>query len=147
MESKQVDQLIVDLIKNKKIARQSELLALLAASGVSITQPNLSRRMEKLQLRKAEGYYILPIKVELKYDHIKSIDLAPPNLMLIHTSAGFAGSVATEIDQIRREKGSKLGAILGTIAGDDTILVITQDNKKLLEMHSNLLNYFSNKSD
>jgi len=143
IDIKQVDELIVDLIKSKSVSKQSDLLVLLHNNKVKITQPNLSRRMERLQIKKEMGYYVLPAKVELKNTQIKSIDLAPPNLMVIHTLSGFAGSIAAQIDQIKKEKNSKLSSVLGTIAGDDTILLIAKNAKKLQEIHKQIIYFFS----
>ena len=143
MENKQIDQLIIEIIKNGKIAKQAELLSKLYEKGLKVTQPNLSRRMERLQIKKEMGIYVLPIKADNVHKHIKDIIIAPPNLLLIHTIAGFEGSVAAEIDQVRYDKKSSIRNILGTIAGDDTVLVVGKNINGLKEIHQGLIRHFS----
>lgn len=118
-------------------------MEMLSKKGIKITQPNLSRRMEKLSIRKEAGFYSKALAAVIKHRHVKSIAKSIPNLIVIHTTAGFAGSVAAQIDQARLGERKCFKSILGTIAGDDTILVIVQDPKDLQQACRQLEDYFS----
>lgn len=125
------------LIGNKKISSQDELLKQLEISGFKMTQATLSRDLKFLRVAKMpdgdEGYiYSLP-EVETAVSP-KSLESFPMNgflsmefaqgLGLMKTLPGFASSIASAIDMM------KISDIAGTIAGDDTILLIPRDGAK-----------------
>jgi transcriptional regulator of arginine metabolism len=140
---KNLDQLILEIIQNNKITKQIELIEILRKNGIEINQPNLSRKMDKLSIKKDAGIYAKQAAPMIKHHHVKSIAKSMPNLIVIHTSSGFAGSVAAEIDQCRANQNRKFKAILGTIAGDDTVLVVVGDPKDLQQAYIQLEDYFS----
>jgi arginine repressor len=98
--------------------------------------------MDKLSIKKDARIYAKQAAPIIKHHHVKSIAKSMPNLMVINTSSGFAGSVAAEIDQCRANQNRKFKAILGTIAGDDTVLVIVKDVKDLHQVSRQLEEYF-----
>lgn len=130
---------IRNLIAREKITSQDVLLHKLESLGYSLTQATLSRDLKFLQVGKVsdreKGYiYILPDDVRFKDDGIgksKSsgnfladgfLSIAfSGNLAVIRTIPGYASSIASLID-----RAGNYG-ILGTIAGDDTILIIPSD--------------------
>lgn len=137
------------LISRDKVSSQDELLRLLSDEGIRMTQATLSRDLKYLGVGKMpdniKGYvYVLPDQDVADYNQNKpvipvtgviSIDFAR-GMGLIKTWSGFAQSVASTIDSWN------IWEIAGTIAGDDTILVIPRDSvskEELLERLSQFL--------
>ncbi|HEY1338094.1 MAG TPA: arginine repressor [Bryobacteraceae bacterium] len=132
---------ILKLIRAKKISTQEELAEELQKQGIAATQVTLSRDLRELRLVKTrEGYQemapeeIGPQFSILAAEFLKDV-LRAQNLIILKTSPGHANSVAVALDN---EQWSE---IVGTIAGDDTILVIAPDvptaesvQEKLLEL-------------
>jgi len=143
--------LIRDLIKTKKIASQEELIEELSAIGYSVTQSTISRDIKQLNLVKVrnslqEEYYALSSKyqvdpqfnigkIKFKFkENVISVDLSN-NIIVIKTNSGEAQGVAAVID------GSNFEEIMGTVAGDDTIICVanSEDNaKKILKFFQQL---------
>ncbi|MBA3251003.1 MAG: arginine repressor [Geodermatophilaceae bacterium] len=132
---------IVALVHSKPVHSQAELGRLLAAEGVSVTQATLSRDLEELgaaKLRGADGgpgAYVVPDEGEAP---LRAAASAPPrlarllgdllleaeasaNLAILRTPPGAAQFLASALDR------SGLPYVLGTIAGDDTILVVSRE--------------------
>ena len=122
------------LIGSRNISSQDELMKLLEKKGFELTQATLSRDLKYLKVAKMpddrEGYvYILPDKeksveeVELPGSGLSgliSIDFAQ-GMAILRTLPGHANSIAYTIDNLDAYE------IAGTIAGDDTILLIPRD--------------------
>jgi len=123
------------LIKDKRVASQEELLGLLVAEGYSLTQATLSRDLKLLKVGKvSEGqtgyYYTLPgeddkreseknYALDFQRGYV-SIEFSHNN-GVVRTLTGHANSVALALDNLA------MGEILGTIAGDDTVLIIVKE--------------------
>lgn len=127
--------IIKKIISSTKVGTQDELLTLLAEKGYMLTQATLSRDLKFLKIGKVsdteKGYiYFLPDSGEKLSSNKIGIptDSFPTNgfvslkfsnnLGVIRTKAGYANSIASYIDTKAPYE------ILGTIAGDDTILII-----------------------
>jgi len=121
------------IIGNREIASQEELLILLEKQGFSMTQATLSRDLKYLKVAKmpnGDSYvYILPdntsVAEEVEYaaypfSGFVSLDFAQ-GMGLMRTLPGHASSIAYALDQLNAYE------IAGTIAGDDTILIIPRD--------------------
>ena len=122
------------LIGSRNISSQDELSKLLEVQGFSLTQATLSRDLKYLKVAKMPddqaGYvYILPDKEQVleETDHsgqglqgLISLDFAQ-GMAILRTLPGHASSVAYTIDNLDAYE------IAGTIAGDDTILLIPRD--------------------
>ncbi len=122
------------LIGSMNISSQEELLRLLEKQGFEMTQATLSRDLKYLRVAKMpddqSGYvYILPDKEQVVEENglvrpglsgLISIDFAQ-GMAILRTLPGHAGSIAYTID------GLDAYEIAGTIAGDDTILLIPRD--------------------
>ncbi len=126
--------LIKEIITHKTIASQEELVAELLKRGMEVTQATLSRDLQELNVARVHSMngirYILPqdteerqIKTLVGYEII-NIDANETNV-IIRTLPGRAGGVASFLDSIRNPY------ILGTIAGDDTIIIIPSTTKKI----------------
>ena len=132
------DATILDLIQNQKIAHQQELVEKLKALGVHIPQSTLSRRLKSLGIAKIHNYYqIIDLKKPVGVS-VLSLKVSFPNLIVLHTLPGHANSIAFQLDQkMDANKNSSLKKsyqfLLGTIAGDDTILLISDGTKEGIE--------------
>ena len=119
---------ILKLIRAKSISTQEDLAQELKKLGLAATQVTLSRDVHELGLAKTpEGYRQIarseggPTLATLAAEFLQDVRLAQ-NLIVMKTSPGHANSVAVALDD---EEWSE---VVGTLAGDDTILVITPDN-------------------
>ena len=132
---------ILKLVRARRIHTQEELARELARQGLHTTQVTLSRDIKKLGLAKtAEGYTPLSTaapaeRVDLRQvaaEFLREVRRAK-NLVVVKTPPGKANALAVEID---RENWSE---IAGTIAGDDTILIVTPDNSTASRLQRKLL--------
>lgn len=130
---------ILKLIQTRSIHTQDELAQALKEIGVPATQVTLSRDIRDLRLAKTpEGYRQLgsqpsgPNLAMLASEFLQDIRPAQ-NLLVLKTSPGHASSVAVALD---RESWPE---IVGTVAGDDTILVILPDTPTAEEIRTRLL--------
>ena len=125
---------LLDLITRYEIETQDELIGHLKEMGFDVTQATISRDIRELKIAKmttGKGTYryVLPKQIDpasgVKFssaliDSITTVDFAQ-NLVVIKTYPGLASAVAGGIDRMN------LTQILGCVAGDDTIMVITRD--------------------
>jgi transcriptional regulator of arginine metabolism len=131
---------IVAILSSASVRSQSELAALLADEGIDVTQATLSRDLEELgavKLRGADGgvgVYIVPEDgspvrgvaggtdrmSRLLGELLVSTD-ASGNLAVLRTPPGAAHYLASAIDR------AALPEVVGTVAGDDTILVVARE--------------------
>jgi transcriptional regulator of arginine metabolism len=131
---------IVRLIRGQKIYTQEQLAHELAAQGIAATQVTLSRDIRELGLVKTpEGYRQMeaasgPGVAAMAAEFLWSA-VAAQNLVVLKTAPGHANSLAVSIDQ------EDWPEVVGTIAGDDTILVVTPDMKTAAVVQRKLLAY------
>jgi transcriptional regulator of arginine metabolism len=130
---------ILRVVRERRIESQDELREALAADGFVVTQATLSRDIRELGLAKLadpEGgsYYTHPhrgaVRPELAQvlpTLLVSVDGVGPFLVL-KTASGSAGAVTEALDQVGWAQ------IIGTIAGDDTVLVITRSQRHRKEI-------------
>jgi transcriptional regulator of arginine metabolism len=136
-------QRIIELLESEQVRSQTELADLLAANGVTVTQATLSRDLVELDAVKvrgtggalvyavpAEGGDRTPVVRETAASEARLARLcsellvsaeASANLVVLRTPPGAANFLASAMDK------AELVETLGTIAGDDTVLVITRD--------------------
>ena len=126
------------IISSKEIGSQEELLQELAKEGFQLTQATLSRDLKQLKVAKAASMngnyvYVLPNNTMykrmteshtasemLRHNGFVSIEFSG-NIAVIKTRPGYASSLAYDIDN------SQSYEILGTIAGDDTIMLVLRE--------------------
>ena len=122
------------LISSQEIGSQEELLQALAQEGFELTQATLSRDLKQLKVAKAANVYgryvyVLPNDILYKRPSLQTaaemmqsngfISLQfSHNIAVVRTRPGYASSIAYDIDN------RDCPAILGTIAGDDTIMLV-----------------------
>lgn len=110
-----IDRTIIKLIESLEITDQKQLSDLLKNQGFDLTQSALSRRLQNLSIEKRKGRYeiLTPIRLSMAQQIIAS----PPNLIVIQTLPGNAGTVAYQLDELQ------IPEIAGTLAGDDIVMV------------------------
>ncbi|MFA6592907.1 MAG: hypothetical protein WCS67_06170 [Bacteroidales bacterium] len=142
--------ILKDLIGSKKAANQEFLCTLLETKGYKVTQATLSRDLKELKVFKTPdgsgGYrYSLPETASTEENSpeahpfslvgIKSVEFED-KIGVIKTRPGYANMIGSIIDaRLRRE-------LMGTIAGDDTLLMIVRkgfSDKSVLEAISNII--------
>jgi transcriptional regulator of arginine metabolism len=138
---------IVELVRGRPVRSQAELAGLLAAAGAQVTQATLSRDLEELgalKVRGADGaaVYLIPEDgqpvrppappagtgtarpparlLRLLRELLTGAD-ASGNLAVLRTPPGAAQFLASALDR------SGLPEVVGTIAGDDTVLVVARE--------------------
>ena len=132
---------IKELIKDNNIETQEELAEALKGAGFDVTQATVSRDIKELNLFKASTggnsrRYVVPDVREgitnEKYIHVLregfvSMECAC-NLLVIKTVPGMAMAVCAAVDALN------MSEIIGTIAGDDTIMVATAGEKQAISL-------------
>ena len=126
---------IVDFIRAWTVRSQTELADMLAGDGIQVTQATLSRDLEELGAVKVSGSYLIPEDgkrplreaeqgparlLRLLRELLTGVD-ASGNIAVLRTPPGAAQFLASALDR------SGLSDVVGTIAGDDTILVVARD--------------------
>lgn len=134
-------QLILDIIKNRQVSSQEELVNALAEHGIRVTQATLSRDIKKLHITKVSTadnryVYIVPNSNDIT-DTLLSANRGPANpnhsvgfesltfsgnIAVVKTRNGYASGLAYDIDM------SHTPEILGTIAGADTIFLVMSED-------------------
>jgi transcriptional regulator of arginine metabolism len=127
------------IISSKDLGSQEELLQALKDEGYLLTQATLSRDLKQLKVAKAartDGKYVYVLPNDTMYKRVSktisptemlqvsgfvSINFSS-NIGVIKTRPGYASSLAYNIDN------SNISDIIGTIAGDDTILIVVKEN-------------------
>ena len=125
--------LILDLLGREPVRNQEQLRRGLKALGVVVTQATLSRDIKELGLvkRASDGAYQRPDQPPQAGSHAPALTRAVSefvtrvdrvqNFIVLRTGPGQAHAAAVAIDR------AQLSEIVGTIAGDDTILIIGRD--------------------
>ena len=118
--------MLVKIIREQRVGRQAELVAMLRKHGHVATQSSVSRDLRELGVAKMGDRYVLPDAAApprsdfstLK-QFVKAQFTAGSNLTILKTAVGSAQSVAVAIDTAHWPE------VVGTISGDDTIFIAT----------------------
>ena len=138
--------ILKQIIEFNRIGKQEDLLNILKHRGFALTQATLSRDLKELKVSKMpdteQGYvYALPnpalrrrLATDVTYSNLgfQSIDISG-NVAVIKTKSGYANSFATIIDEFY------LTEIIGTLAGNDTILLILKESASFKELKKALI--------
>ena len=132
LNSSQRRALIAKFIKQGGVESQSHLVKLLAREGVKVTQATASRDLEDLgavRIRDAGGEFQYAISDDATSKPASAANLilsvtASGNLAVVRTPPGGAQLLASAID--RNSLNGSLKSAIGTIAGDDTVLVVAK---------------------
>lgn len=130
---------IRDIVRNKDVRTQRVLVDELRAMGFNCTQATVSRDIADMGLRKLpEGIYVLAEDLHLQrmVSELVTGVLRTDNLVMIKAQPGTASGIAAAVD------AAELPDVLGSLAGNDTILVIAQtaEDGERLEALINKLN-------
>ncbi|MBO5906812.1 MAG: arginine repressor [Clostridia bacterium] len=129
-------QKILELIKEYDIDTQETLIAKLSEAGYTVTQTTVSRDIKQLNLVKgvtAKGTYkyvapelrrdsTVPVLNSAITDSVTEIDTAC-NIVVVKTFPGMANAIAVCVDSLFHDK------IVGSVAGDDTILLVAKTSE------------------
>lgn len=132
---------ILEIIKNTDIETQEELAERLKKSGIDVTQATVSRDIKELKLTKVlsdNGRYkyasISPTEtvlsnklVSIFTQTVQLIDYVN-NTIVVRTISGSAPAAAEAIDSLNWD------GIVGTLAGDNTVFILTRNNEKAEEI-------------
>lgn len=133
MDKSKRQQQLLEIVTKIEVNTQEELIKLLDAQGIQVTQATISRDIKELGLIKTSGKvkkYRYARVHDKQHDSIKLLSLfktavisieSAQNLVVVKTLTGNGGAVAATIDAQGIEE------IVGTLAGDDTVLVVTQN--------------------
>ena len=136
---------ILELIQRNDVETQEELSAYLVREGFQVTQATVSRDIRELKLTKIamdngkQKYAVITDAdsgMMEKYARVLregfiSMDLAK-NIVVIKTVSGMAGAVCAAIDAMKFQE------MVGSIAGDDTIICIIRDDKEAVKIMKKL---------
>jgi transcriptional regulator of arginine metabolism len=134
---------ILRLVRERRIESQDELRQALADDGIVVTQATLSRDIRELGLAKLAdpgggSYYTHPHRGAVRPELgqvlptlLVSMDGVGP-LLVLKTASGSAGTVTEALDQ------AAWSEVIGTIAGDDTVLVITRSQRQRQQVAARL---------
>lgn len=131
---------IRDIVRNKDVRTQRVLVDELRAMGFDCTQATASRDIADMGLRKLpEGIYVLAEDLHLQrmVSELVTGVLRTDNLVMIKAQPGTASGIAAAVD------AAELPDVLGSLAGNDTILVIAQtaeDGERLEALINKLSN-------
>ena len=139
---------ILELVKKYEIETQEELAEKLGGAGFAVTQATISRDIRELKLTKIQhgAKQIYAALTENKFSNSNkyidifkhsfvSMDMAQ-NILVIKTASGTAMALATALDSLHWDE------IVGTIAGDDTVMCAirtVEDTKKLTKKLEDIL--------
>ncbi len=134
---------ILEIIRENSVRTQKELADFLEQSGVKVTQATLSRDIKDLKLIKVHndsGEMVYAVGGEEPRYHtggtifsesVLSVDCAM-NIVVVKTLSGMAQGVGSLLDRMN------IPEILGSIAGDDTIMIVTRTEEEAKKVASEL---------
>ena len=142
-------QKILEIIERNDIDTQEALIEKLKEGGYNVTQTTISRDINQLKLVKAvtasgSYKYIVPdVKRENNRtvmnsaftDAVIKIEAAK-NIVVVKTLSGMANAIAVCVDSLNHNE------IVGSVAGDDTIIIVTKDDDVAEAMAANLRTAF-----
>lgn len=137
---------IINIIKDYNVGTQEELVARLHQDGINVTQATISRDIKKLGLIKVPdgfGGYKYSLPNERKqgdvYDWLKRmfqdfvVDMDySENIIVLNTLPGTAMGLASAVDNVDWEE------VIGSVAGDDTLIMIIKPKENTLELFDKL---------
>jgi transcriptional regulator of arginine metabolism len=138
---------ILRILRESTVRNQDELVKVLRKHGFDATQSSVSRDLRELGVAKAGDHYIVPAAPEdaLATDHfaaianfVVAVKTAGASLTVLKTRTGTAQSVAVAIDK------SAWPEVVGTISGDDTIFLATEDARDQRKLTNRLHEIFPN---
>jgi len=134
---------ILRILRDSTVHNQEELVKALRRHGFEATQSSVSRDLRELGVAKAGDHYIVPAEgapndnpFAAVANFVLDVRTAGDSLTVVKTTTGTAQSVAVAIDH------SGWSEIVGTISGDDTIFIATQDGREQRRLRERLRGAF-----
>lgn len=135
---------ILRILRDAHVRNQEELVKALRAQGFDATQSSVSRDLRELGVAKAGDRYILPAGEEAANANpfatvagfIVAVRTAGDSLTVVKTTTGHAQSVAVAIDDANWPE------VVGTISGDDTIFIATDEARGQRKLRERLRGAF-----
>ncbi|KTD09203.1 arginine repressor ArgR [Legionella gratiana] len=125
---------ILSIVQTEQIEEQIDLQNALKKRGYTIPQATLSRRLKKLKIAKIGGtYQVIDFNLP-NLPLVLNMQISDYGLIILHTHPGNANSLAFYIDRKYVSfslQNTQNSGILGTIAGDDTVLLIVKNKEQL----------------
>lgn len=145
---------ILDVIAKRAVATQAELKVLLKERGIEADQATLSRDIRELGLIKASDdgahYRYAPVEAVAPPVHpkasailarlVRKIDFSG-NLLVVKTDPGEASPIGLALDRMGWSE------VVGTVAGDDTLLVVVKEGVPARKLAKKILDLKSHKKD
>ena len=129
---------IREIVRTKSISTQKELVSELEKAGFACTQATVSRDITDMRLTKLpQGVYVLAEDLRF-HQMVSSLVLSAKivgNLVLVKAQTGTAQGVCAAIDD------AVLPGVAGTVAGDDTILVVMETPEAATEFEDTVNRY------
>ncbi len=136
---------ILELVSKYEIETQEDMMSRLQSEGFKVTQATVSRDLKELKLTKtltARGTYRYSVNNSRRHngsgklnnamvDSITQVDYSL-NTVVIKTYPGLAQAVASAVDALN------MHSILGSVAGDDTIIVVTRSEDDAKEINGKI---------
>jgi transcriptional regulator of arginine metabolism len=138
--------LVSSLVERMRLGTQQELLEALEGAGCVVTQATISRDIRELRLEKTRDplgrlRYVLPNR-ERRIDPRETLEallrqfgrcaVPAQNMVVVQAEIGSAPAIARALDRLEHP------LVVGTLAGDDTCLVIAQDARRAAELAAEL---------
>ncbi len=140
---------IISIVKSRPVRTHDELIDALRAEGVSVTQATVSRDIKELGIIKVPSgdggsVYSVPEavtetnknRVDMVSDSIKKVSSAM-HTIVINTFPGMASAVAAAVDSLLHKE------ILGSVAGDDTLIIVTHSVDDAQRLEKKIKNTFN----
>jgi transcriptional regulator of arginine metabolism len=135
---------ILRIIRESTVHNQDELVKVLRRQGFEATQSSVSRDLRELGVAKAGDHYIVPQTADAQAgdafaaiaNFVIEVRTAGPSLTVVRTTTGTAQSVAVAIDR------SHWPEVVGTISGDDTIFIATEEGREQRKLRERLRGIF-----
>lgn len=140
-------EVIRKLVKAGEVETQDDIRRALRHQGLAVDQSTLSRDLVELGIRKAAGRYVVEqarpaSEGEVDYSAVvESYSTCGPHQIVVRTTIGQAQPVAVAIDE------KKEPAIVATLAGDDTILILTKTRRSQVVALRRLEQWFGDKHE
>jgi transcriptional regulator of arginine metabolism len=129
--------LIASVVGRRRVGSQHELQAVLESAGCEVTQATISRDVRELGLEKTRDVlgrprYVLPERgsgrdprraLEAVLAQFGRRAVPAQNIVVVHSELGSAPAIARALDQLEHER------IVGTLAGDDTVLIVAPSER------------------
>lgn len=129
-----LDAHILNILQNQDVAEQSELQSFLAERDYEVPQATLSRRLKKLNVAKVGGFYRI---LDYNQPHIPivvNMQISEFGYVVLHTHPGCANALAIYLDKLYvsfSPRTNEERLLMGTIAGDDTVLLMVKNSEGL----------------